>query len=194
MRIVSTSIPDVLLLESRVYHDERGFFMPVFQTSVFAAAGLPTGFVQDSQSHSVQHTLRGMHYQFERPQGKLVRAIAGSVFDVVVDLRRGSPTFSHWVGVTLSDGDGRQLWIPPGFAHGFLTLTATADMSYKMTAEYDPASECSLAWNDPTVGIEWPLPSGISPLLAPKDAAAPSLPAARVFSHPLPDRSVLDAA
>lgn len=182
MRVVPTAIPDVLIIESPVYADERGYFTEVFQASDFAAAHLPTEFVQDSHSHSVQHTLRGLHYQLEQPQGKLVRVVAGSVFDVAVDVRRHSTTFGQWIGVTLNAGDGRQLWIPPGFAHGFLTLSATADMSYKLTASYHPASECSLAWNDPTVGIAWPLPSGVSPKLAPKDAVAPRLDAARVFA------------
>lgn len=181
-RVLPTRIPDVLIVESPVFADARGYFTDVFHAPHFAELGLPTTFLQDSHSHNVQHTLRGMHYQLTRPQGKLVRVVTGSVFDVAVDIRRSSPTFGQWVGVTLTAGDGRQLWIPPGFAHGFLTLSAFADMHYKLTDVYDPQSECSLAWNDPTVGIAWPVSSGVAPLLAAKDLNAPQLRDAQVFS------------
>ena len=181
MRVVPTAIPDVLLIESPVYADARGSFTEIFDASRFAAAGLPTHFVLDSHSHNVQHTLRGLHYQLDRPQGKLVRAITGTLFDVAVDLRRSSPTFGQWVGVELTAGDGKQLWIPPGFAHGFFTLSVQADMGYKLTDSYHPASERSLAWNDPTIAITWPIPLGVEPLLSPKDAAAPPLSAAGTF-------------
>jgi dTDP-4-dehydrorhamnose 3,5-epimerase len=181
MRVVPTAIPDVLLIESPVYADARGSFTEIFEVSRFAAAGLPTRFVFDSHSHNVQHTLRGLHYQLERPQGKLVRAITGTLFDVAVDLRRSSPTFGQWTGVELTAGDGKQLWIPPGFAHGFFTLSAQADMGYKLTDIYHPESERSLAWNDPTIAISWPIPPGVEPLLSPKDAAAPPLSAAGTF-------------
>ena len=182
MHVVSTAIPDLLIVESPVFTDARGFFTDVFHATRFADAGLPTTFVQDSHSHNAQHVLRGLHYQLHQPQGKLVRAITGTVFDVAVDLRRESATFGHWVGVTLTAGDGRQLYIPPGFAHGFLTLSASADMGYKMTAPYHPASECALAWTDPTVAIAWPLPAGVAPILSPRDHAAPTLDAAPVYA------------
>ena len=179
--VTPTRIADVLIVESPVYEDARGYFTEVFHAQHFATAGLPTTFVQDSHSHSVRHTVRGMHYQADHVQGKLVRVVTGTVFDVVVDLRRHSPTFASWVSVTLTAGDGRQLWIPPGLAHGFLTLSESADMTYKLTDFYHPASERSLAWDDPAIGIDWPLPTGIEPLLSQKDAAAPRFPDAFVY-------------
>lgn len=182
MEVRPTAIPEVRLVEHPVYRDARGAFTDVFESTRFAAAGLPTAWAQDSQSDNGQWVLRGLHYQVASTQGKLVRAIVGRVFDVAVDLRRSSPTFAQWVGVTLEEGDGRQLFIPPGFAHGFLTLSARATLGYKLTAPYTPAAERVLAWNDPTIGITWPLPANVTPVLSPRDAAAPPLSAAEVFA------------
>ncbi len=180
MRVFETSLPGVLRIESPVLQDARGFFTEVFHEAKFAALGLATSFVQDNHSHSVRHSLRGAHYQLHAPQGKLVRSVTGVVFDVAIDVRRGSSHFGKWVGVTLSAGDGQQLWIPPGFAHAFLVLSAYADVSYKCTTTYHPESEQCIAWNDPSVAIEWPL-HGASPLLSPRDAHAPRLADAAVF-------------
>ena len=170
MRVTPTAIVDVLLLEPRVFGDARGFFLESYNEQVFAdATGLQVHFVQDNHSRSQRHVLRGMHYQAERPQGKLVRVVAGAVFDVVVDIRRDSPTYSKWVGVELSVDNQRQLWIPPGLAHGFLVLSESADFLYKTTEYYHPASERCLAWNDPLVAIDWPLGAS-QPLVSDKDA------------------------
>lgn len=181
MRLVATALPDVSVVEAPLFQDERGFFLEVFHADKFETLGLPTNFVQDNHSRSVRATLRGLHYQMVQPQGKLVRAVTGTIYDVAVDIRRRSPTFGKWCGVTLSAGDGRQLWIPPGFAHGFLVLSETADVSYKCTTVYHPQSDRSLAWNDGDVGIEWPLASGQLPQLSQKDAAAPGLAVAELF-------------
>ena len=170
MRVTPTAIADVLLLEPRVFGDARGFFLESYNEQVFAdATGLQVHFVQDNHSRSQRHVLRGMHYQAERPQGKLVRVVAGAVFDVVVDIRRDSPTYGRWVGVELSVDNQRQLWIPPGLAHGFLVLSESADFLYKTTEYYHPASERCLAWNDPLVAIDWPLGAS-QPLVSDKDA------------------------
>ena len=170
MRVTPTAIADVLLLEPRVFGDARGFFLESYNEQVFSdATGLQVHFVQDNHSRSQRHVLRGMHYQAERPQGKLVRVVAGAVFDVVVDIRRDSPTYSKWVGVELSVDNQRQLWIPPGLAHGFLVLSESADFLYKTTEYYHPASERCLAWNDPLVAIDWPLGAS-QPLVSDKDA------------------------
>ena len=170
MRVTSTAIADVLLLEPRVFGDARGFFLESYNEKVFAqATGLQVQFVQDNHSRSQRHVLRGMHFQSENPQGKLVRVVAGAVFDVVVDIRPDSPTYGSWVGETLSVDNQRQLWIPPGLAHGFLVLSESADFLYKTTAYYHPASERCLAWNDPTVAIDWPL-GDKPPLVSEKDA------------------------
>ena len=170
MRVTPTAIADLLLLEPRVFGDARGFFLESYNEQVFAdATGLQVHFVQDNHSRSQRHVLRGMHYQAERPQGKLVRVVAGAVFDVVVDIRRDSPTYSKWVGVELSVDNQRQLWIPPGLAHGFLVLSESADFLYKTTEYYHPASERCLAWNDPLVAIDWPLGAS-QPLVSDKDA------------------------
>ena len=170
MRVTPTAIVDVLLLEPRVFGDARGFFLESYNEQVFAdATGLQVHFVQDNHSRSQRHVLRGMHYQAERPQGKLVRVVAGAVFDVVVDIRRDSPTYSKWVGVELSVDNQRQLWIPPGLAHGFLVLSESADFLYKTTEYYHPSSERCLAWNDPLVAIDWPLGAS-QPLVSDKDA------------------------
>ena len=176
MRIVPTRLPEVLLIEPRVFGDARGFFLESWNQQAFdQAVGKEVSFVQDNQSRSARGVLRGLHYQ--RPphaQGKLVRVVQGRVFDVAVDLRRDSPRFGQWTGTELSSDNHRQLWIPPGFAHGFLVLSESADFLYKTTDYYAPGSEAGLAWNDPTVGIHWPL-EGLTPLLADKDLRAPGL-------------------
>ena len=166
-------IPDVILIESRVFPDARGFFLETYKHSEFADHGIPETFVQDNHSRSSKGVLRGLHFQNPpRAQGKLVRAVRGVIFDVAVDIRPGSPTFGQWVAETLSDANHRMLYIPPGFAHGFLVLSDLADVSYKVTAEYAPDLDSGVIWNDPTIAIQWPMPS---PLLSPKDASLPSL-------------------
>lgn len=175
MQLEPTSLPDVIVIRPDVFHDTRGYLFESWQEQKFRAAGLSARFVQDNQSHSAQHTLRGLHYQVVRPQGKLVRVVRGSVFDVSVDIRKSSPTFGRWVGVTLSEDDNCMLWIPSGFAHGFLVLSAQADVLYRCTDFWAPAHERSLRWCDPELNIRWPLPLGVEPLLSVKDAAAPLL-------------------
>ena len=170
MRVTPTAIADVLLLEPRVFGDARGFFLESYNAQAFAqATGLDVVFVQDNHSRSQRHVLRGMHFQAERPQGKLVRVAAGAVFDVVVDIRVDSPTYGQWAGEVLSVDNQRQLWIPPGLAHGFLVLSESADFLYKTTEYYHPASERCLAWNDARVAIDWPLGEFL-PLVSDKDA------------------------
>ncbi|GJM12032.1 MAG: dTDP-4-dehydrorhamnose 3,5-epimerase [Pseudohongiella sp.] len=168
MHIIETSIPDVLLLEPTVHGDDRGYFMETFRESWFRENGIERRFVQDNQSRSVQGTLRGLHYQLKQPQGKLVRVVSGEVFDVAVDMRRDSPTFGQWAGDLLSAENKRQLWVPPGFAHGFYVTSDAAELSYKCTDYYCPEHEYSLLWNDPEVNIEWPLLES-EPLLSAKD-------------------------
>jgi dTDP-4-dehydrorhamnose 3,5-epimerase len=168
-------ISEVLVIEPTVHRDPRGFFLESWHEDELASKGLAVRFVQDNHSHSVQGTLRGLHYQIENPQGKLVRVVSGEVFDVAVDLRRSSPTFKRWVSVSLSSENHRQLWIPPGFAHGFYVLSPTADLLYKCTTYYAPATDRSIRWDDPEIGIEWPLLEGCPPILSAKDAAAPLL-------------------
>jgi dTDP-4-dehydrorhamnose 3,5-epimerase len=175
MEFIRTAIPDVVVIEPRIFADERGFFLESWERSKFAKGGIDLDFVQDNHSRSSQWVLRGLHYQIRKPQGKLVRVVEGEVFDVAVDLRRSSSTFGRWVGERLSSQNQRMLWVPPGFAHGFLVLSQTADFLYKCTDFYDKASERSLAWNDPALSIEWPLPSGIEPVISAKDADAPGL-------------------
>jgi len=172
MEFVPTRIPDVVLVQPKVLGDRRGYFMETWQQDRFAAAGVPDRFVQDNHSRSGKHILRGMHYQVRQTQGKLVRVSRGSVFDVAVDMRRSSSTFGQWVGFELNDENHRMMWIPPGFAHGFLTLSDEVDFLYKCTDFYAPEYERVLAWNDPSVGIEWPLPAGTTPTLAARDAVA----------------------
>ncbi len=174
MKFLPTPLDGVVLVEPQVFGDDRGFFMETWQEPKFRAAGIDATFVQDNQSRSVQWTLRGMHLQVEHTQGKLVRVTAGSVFDAMVDLRRGSATFGRWWGTELSEQNKRILWVPPGLAHGILITSASADFLYKCTDIYSPAHERTLAWNDPTVGIQWPLPVGVSPNLSPKDAVGKS--------------------
>ena len=172
LQVIPTAIADVLILKPKVFGDWRGWFMESFNVADFAKATmLDVAFVQDNHSFSRQWTLRGMHYQLKHTQGKLVRVIAGLVFDVAVDLRKDSTTFGQWVGEILSAENQHQLWIPPGFAHGFLVLSETAEFLYKTTDYYDPKSEVCLSWSDPTVGIDWPIPSGKEALLNSKDFA-----------------------
>ncbi len=175
MKVTPTAIPDVLVVEPRIYADARGWFAETWHAGKFDAAGLDLRFVQDNHSRSVRGVLRGLHFQLARPQGKLVRVVHGEVFDVAVDLRRSSPTFGRWVGEHLSADNHRMLWVPPGFAHGFLALSATADFVYKCTDYYDPASERTLLWDDADVGIVWPLAHGERPALSEKDAAGAPL-------------------
>lgn len=171
MQFTPRAIPDVLLLEPRVFGDERGFFLESFNHRLFAqATGLEPQFVQDNHSRSARNVLRGLHYQVVQPQGKLVRVVAGEVFDVAVDIRPGSPTFGRWVGEVLSESNKRQLWIPPGLAHGFLVLSEYADFLYKTTGYYAPEHERCIAWNDPDLAIAWPL-AGQTPILSAKDQA-----------------------
>jgi dTDP-4-dehydrorhamnose 3,5-epimerase len=164
-----------------VHGDSRGFFTEVFHEQRFAELGLPTTFAQDNHSRSSRHVLRGLHFQLENPQGKLVRPVSGVIFDVAVDLRRSSPGFGRWVGTTLVAGDGRQLWIPPGFAHGFLVLSDGADVTYKCTTPYHAPSNSAVRWDDPRIAIEWPLENGARPVLSPADTNAPLLSAAVCF-------------
>ncbi len=170
MKFIETPLRDVYLLEPRVFGDQRGFFMETWNRETFRAAGFDLNFVQDNHSRSARGILRGLHFQMEHTQGKLVRVTAGAVFDVAVDLRRSSPTLGQWYGVSLSAENQRMLWVPPGFAHGFYVTSDYADFLYKCTDIYHPASEQTLAWNDPTVGIEWPVPAGETPQLSAKDA------------------------
>jgi dTDP-4-dehydrorhamnose 3,5-epimerase len=169
MRIHQTNLPDVLLLEPRLFRDERGFFYEAFNADVFAthrAAGLPTRFVQDNHSRSTERVLRGLHYQLTRPQGKLVTCVRGTIFDVAVDIRVGSPTFGRWISQTLSGDEPRYLWIPPGFAHGFCVLSPVADVIYKCTELYSASDDRGILWSDEHVGIEWPIRD---PLTSAKD-------------------------
>ena len=186
MNVIPTALPEVLILEPRVFGDARGFFFESYNRKTFAAdTGLDVEFVQDNHSRSVRGVLRGLHYQLVKPQGKLVRAVAGAVWDVAVDLRRSSPRFGQWVGVELSADNQRQLWVPPGFGHGFVVLSESADFLYKTTDYWYPEHDRNLVWNDPQLAITWPL-AGLNlpddqPSLAAKDAAAPSLAGAEVY-------------
>jgi dTDP-4-dehydrorhamnose 3,5-epimerase len=179
----ATSLPELILLEPKVFGDDRGFFMETYQAREFARAGIPVEFVQDNHSGSRQGTLRGLHYQIQQPQGKLVRFVAGEAFDVVVDLRRKSPAFGKWAGFLLSAQNKKQLWVPPGFAHGFYVLSDWAELVYKTTDYYAPQFERTLLWNDPALGIEWPIPLGQSPILSPKDVIGSPLASADIFDE-----------
>jgi dTDP-4-dehydrorhamnose 3,5-epimerase len=179
MIVTSTAIPDVKLVEPKVFGDSRGFFFESWNRRALAAAGLDVDFVQDNHSRSRRGVLRGLHYQVERPQGKLVRVVAGEVFDVAVDLRRSSPTFGRWVGAMLSADNRRMFWVPPGFAHGFIVVSDSADFLYKTTDYWFPEHERTLLWNDPAVGIVWPFDD--APTLAPKDAAGTPLASAPTY-------------
>jgi dTDP-4-dehydrorhamnose 3,5-epimerase len=169
MQFTNTELPDVILIQPRIFEDERGFFLESYQKERFAAAGIHADFVQDNHSASTKGVLRGLHYQIRQPQGKLVRVVVGEIFDVAVDLRRHSPTFGHWVGVTLSSEKKNQLWVPPGFAHGFYVTSEKAEILYKATDYYAPQWERSLRWNDPILGIHWPIIKGEIPILSEKD-------------------------
>ena len=179
MQITPLAIPDVLLLSPRVHGDVRGFLVETWKEGTLPA-GLPP-FVQDNHSRSGRHVLRGLHYQLRHAQGKLVRCARGRIWDVAVDVRRGSPTFGRWVAAELSDEDHRQMWLPPGFAHGFVILSEVADVIYKVTDRYDPASERAIRWDCPRLAITWPLPPGVAPLLSERDRSAPGLDAAEVY-------------
>jgi dTDP-4-dehydrorhamnose 3,5-epimerase len=179
--VTPTAIPDVLVLEPKVFGDARGFFYESFNARDFAqTTGVEAQFVQDNHSKSAKGVLRGLHYQIQHAQGKLVRVVQGSVFDVAVDLRKSSSTFGRWVGMELSAENCKQMWVPPGFAHGFVVLSETAEFLYKTTDYWHPEHERSLAWNDPSIGIEWPI--DFTPQLAAKDQAAKLLPEAEVFA------------
>ena len=181
MKVTPTAIPEVLIFEPKVFGDDRGFFMESFNQQAFdAAVGCHVDFVQDNHSRSTKGVLRGLHYQIQQAQGKLVRVASGSVFDVAVDIRRSSPNFGRWVGVELSAENHRQLWVPAGFAHGFFVLSESADFLYKTTDYYAPAHERAIMWNDPRVGVEWPA-VGLAPILSVKDAAAQLLENAEVY-------------
>ncbi|BEV01852.1 dTDP-4-dehydrorhamnose 3,5-epimerase [Novosphingobium olei] len=181
MNVIPCDIEGPVIIEPKVFGDDRGFFFESWNMSAFGAAGLPTAFVQDNHSRSQKGVLRGMHFQNPAPQGKLVRVARGAVFDVAVDLRASSPTFGKWAGVTLSAENKRMFWVPEGFAHGFLTLEDDTDFLYKCTAPYAPQHECSLAWDDPAVGIEWPL-DGVDVKLSAKDAVGLPLDKVPVFA------------
>jgi len=171
MNVISTEIDGVVIIEPKVFGDERGFFLETFQAERYAElAGIDLPFVQDNHSRSGKNVLRGLHFQKTKPQGKLVRVVRGEVFDVAVDIRKGSPTYGKWAGVLLSEDNKRQFWVPPGLAHGFVVLSESADFEYKCTDYYDPSDEGALIWNDPDVGIEWP--EGIEPILSAKDQVA----------------------
>lgn len=182
MTITPTKIPDVFIIEPKVFGDERGFFFESFNQKNFTEkTGITSEFVQDNHSRSVQGVLRGLHYQIQQTQGKLLRVVVGEIFDVAVDMRKSSPTFGEWVGCILSAENKRQFWIPPGFAHGFLVTSDIAEVLYKTTDYYAPNYERSLLWNDPDVGIDWPL-EGITPILSAKDQAGQPLKTAEFFS------------
>ncbi len=181
MKVTPTAIADVLIIEPKVFGDVRGFFYESFNQKAFnEATGLNLNFVQDNHSRSAKGVLRGLHYQIQQPQGKLVRVVRGAVFDVAVDIRKASPTFGQWVGLELSEDNCRQLWVPPGFAHGFVVLSETADFLYKTTDYYAPEHERCIAWNDPAIGIEWPV-SFSAPSLSAKDQRGLALAQAEVF-------------
>lgn len=181
MRFTPTAIPEVILIEPQFFGDPRGFFMETWQAREFAEAGLTLPFVQDNHSRSRQGTLRGLHYQIRQPQGKLVRVTSGEIFDVAVDLRRSSPTFGRWTGLTLSAENHAMLWIPPGFAHGFYVLSEYADFLYKCTDYYAPPQARAIRWDDPDLMIPWPLVQNTAPLLSANDAAATTFKDAEVY-------------
>jgi dTDP-4-dehydrorhamnose 3,5-epimerase len=172
MKFIETELPGVMVVDPLVHRDERGFFFEVYHEKKFHQAGISVKFVQDNHSQSVKGTLRGLHTQKRHPQGKLIRVLEGEIFDVAVDIRRGSPHFKKWVGVRLSSDNFKMLYVPPGFAHGFCVTSEKAQVEYKCTALYDPADELSLMWNDPAIGVKWPV---TAPLLSKKDLAAKPL-------------------
>ncbi len=181
MNIEATPLSGVKLITPRVFGDDRGFFLESWNAASFAAAGLDVNFVQDNHSRSSKGVLRGLHYQLGTPQGKLVRVTSGAVFDVAVDIRKSSANFGKWVGYELSDANKQMLWIPPGFAHGFLVLTETADFLYKCTTPYDAPADRGIRWDDPAIGVDWPL-AGLTPQLSGKDGITPLLADAEVFA------------
>jgi dTDP-4-dehydrorhamnose 3,5-epimerase len=168
VKVRETSLPGVLILEPQVFRDERGFFLETFSTKKLAGSGIPESFTQDNHSRSTRGVVRGLHYQLDHPQGKLVHAARGRIFDVAVDIRRGSPTFANWVGVELNDENLLSLWVPGGFAHGFCVLSAVADVIYKCTVPYEADDDRGIAWNDPLIGIDWPVDT---PLLSSRDSS-----------------------
>jgi len=180
MKVTRTALPEVLLIEPQVFGDERGYFFESYNRRAMCKAGLDADFVQDNHSRSSRNVLRGLHYQIRQAQGKLVRVVAGEVFDVAVDLRRSSPHFGRWVGERLSESNKRMLWVPPGFAHGFLVLSETAEFLYKTTDYWAKEHERTLLWNDPALGIDWPLEG--EPILAPKDAEGRRLAEADTYA------------
>lgn len=182
MKVIATRIPEVKIIEPAVFGDTRGFFMETHNSRKFAELGLDLNFVQDNHSRSRQGILRGLHYQMQQTQGKLVRVTSGKVFDVAVDVRRSSPTFGQWVGVELSDENHRMLWVPEGFAHGFYVMSESADFLYKCTNLYAPEHEACIRWDDPTLAIEWPLEDGQAPLVSSKDAQGKSWAEAETFA------------
>jgi dTDP-4-dehydrorhamnose 3,5-epimerase len=182
MKIIETAIPDVKIIEPRVFSDDRGYFLETWNAQGFNQAGLSSSFVQDNQSKSRRNVLRGLHYQIQSPQGKLVRVVTGAVYDVAVDLRRTSPTFGRWVGVELSEDNHRMVWVPVGFAHGFLTLRDNTQLVYKCTDVYASQHERAIMWNDPDLAIAWPLAAGEEPIVSPKDAVGRSLKEADLFA------------
>jgi dTDP-4-dehydrorhamnose 3,5-epimerase len=181
MDFIQTDIPDVLLIKPRVIEDARGFFMETYQVQKYAQAGIGLNFVQDNHSSSTRFTLRGLHYQIRHAQGKLVRVVAGEIFDVAVDIRRSSPTFGKSIGIALSSQNKCQLWIPPGLAHGFYVVSERAEVLYKVTDYYDPESERVIIWNDPTLDVSWPIAPGELPILSPKDLAGKSFSEAELY-------------
>jgi dTDP-4-dehydrorhamnose 3,5-epimerase len=182
MQITKLAIPEVLLLEPEVYSDERGIFLETYQKQIFQDSGIEKCFVQDNYSGSRKGVLRGLHYQIRQVQAKLIRVVVGEIFDVCVDLRQSSPYFGKWVGITLAATDNRQVWIPEGFAHGFLVLSDWAEVSYKVTDYYAPESERTLLWEDPQVGIEWPIKPGQKPIQSERDLRGKPLAEADLFA------------
>ena len=182
MQFIQTTIPDVFVVEPQVFGDDRGFFLEYWHQRKYRDHGIDVNFVQDNHSRSIRHTLRGLHYQIQHAQGKLVKVILGEIFDVAVDLRRSSQTFGQWTGEHLSADNKKMLWVPEGFAHGFLVVSETAEVCYKCTDYYSPEHERSLLWNDPDVGIEWPIAPDQIPILSEKDANAVKLIQAETFA------------
>lgn len=183
MRIIPASIPDVKRIEPDVFHDARGSFSVTFSIEAFEAAGLPVSFVQHNHSHSRQGVLRGMHYQIRHAQGKLLHVARGTIFDVSVDIRRGSKYFGQWTGQTLGSREESLLWIPPGFAHGFYVLSDSADIVYYVTDRYSPQDERTIAWDDPDLAIDWPIPAGTTPVLSEKDSRGVPLAEADIYEY-----------
>ena len=181
LELINTELPGVVLLQPQLFNDTRGYFMEVYRQEAFKSLGLPCQFVQENQSGSGKGILRGLHYQIQQAHGKLVRVLVGEVFDVAVDIRRSSPTFKQWVGANLSADNKQQLWIPPGFAHGFYVLSDWAEVTYKVTTYYAPQWNRSIRWDDQDLGINWPISLGEQPILSASDANAPNLTEAEIF-------------